>query len=138
MSLLTASFYFSLKQLLLQASYSITSIDMPKSSEGFQWTQNATTQGLETQSVVASTNSSVLKGSYDVIVIGAGYAGLIAARDLSTIGGANVLLVEARDRIGGRTWTTSVFGENLKMGGTWLHWYASRLATGIVARHGSS
>ena len=91
---------------------------MPKSSDGFQWTQNATVQGLETQSVAAGTNSSVLKDSYDVAVIGAGYASLIAARDLPTIGGANVLLVEAHDRIGGRTWTASVFGENLEMGGT--------------------
>jgi lysyl oxidase-like protein 2/3/4 len=95
---------------------------MPRSSEGFQWTQDKTVRGLETQAVAASTNESVLKESYDVIVIGAGYAGLVAARDLSTIGGANVLLLEARDRIGGRTWTVSAFGENLEIGGTWLHW----------------
>lgn len=95
---------------------------MPRSSEGFQWTQGRTSQGLETQAVVASTSPTVLKESYDVIVIGAGYAGLVAARDLSTIGGANVLLLEARDRIGGRTWTASVFEENVEIGGTWLHW----------------
>ena len=95
---------------------------MPRSKEGFQWTPNGTTLGLETQSVVAGTDPSLLRDSYDVIVIGAGYAGLIAARDLTTVAGANVLLLEARDRIGGRTWTASVFGENLEMGGTWLHW----------------
>ncbi|KAJ5312882.1 hypothetical protein N7508_003712 [Penicillium antarcticum] len=33
-----------------------------------------------------------------------------------------VPLLEATDRIGGRTWTTKVLGEDLEMGGTWLHW----------------
>lgn len=40
--------------------------------------------------------------SYDVAVIGAGMAGLTAARDLAAKG-YSVVLVEARDRIGGRT-----------------------------------
>lgn len=40
----------------------------------------------------------------DVLVIGAGAAGLAAAREL-TRGGRNVLMLEARDRIGGRIWT---------------------------------
>ena len=40
----------------------------------------------------------------DVIVVGAGLAGLIAARELSG-SGLEVVVLEARDRIGGRTWT---------------------------------
>ena len=40
----------------------------------------------------------------DVCVIGAGYAGLTAARRLAQ-GGASVVVVEARDRVGGRVWT---------------------------------
>ena len=39
--------------------------------------------------------------SYDLVVLGAGLAGLSAARDLVT-GGADVLVVEARNRVGGR------------------------------------
>lgn len=39
--------------------------------------------------------------SYDAIVLGAGLAGLSAGRDLAA-GGADVLVVEARDRVGGR------------------------------------
>lgn len=40
----------------------------------------------------------------DVIVIGAGLAGLRAAVDLSAAG-ADVLVLEARDRVGGRVWS---------------------------------
>lgn len=39
-----------------------------------------------------------------VLVAGAGLAGLVAARDLASMG-AQVTVVEARDRVGGRVWT---------------------------------
>ena len=58
---------------------------------------------------------------YDVIVVGAGFAGLTAARELSHAG-RRVAIVEARDRIGGRTWLTQRMGLNLELGGTWVHW----------------
>jgi len=57
----------------------------------------------------------------DVVVIGAGVAGLITARELSRQGVRSVVL-EARDRIGGRTWTDHRLGRDLEIGGTWLHW----------------
>jgi len=57
----------------------------------------------------------------DVVVVGAGFAGLITAREL-TRQGLNVVVLEARDRIGGRTWTDHRLGRDLEMGGTWLHW----------------
>jgi lysyl oxidase-like protein 2/3/4 len=47
---------------------------------------------------------------------------MVAARDLSQHTRARVLLLEARDRIGGRTWTAKVAGEDIEMGGTWVHW----------------
>ncbi|MEU9454550.1 NAD(P)/FAD-dependent oxidoreductase [Streptomyces sp. NPDC048277] len=58
---------------------------------------------------------------YDVIVIGAGFAGLAAARELRHKG-ASVLVVEARDRVDGRTWTDHRLGRDLELGGTWVHW----------------
>src|SRR5882724_9412960 len=47
--------------------------------------------------------SSDLSG-VSVLVAGAGLAGLAAARDLAAMG-ANLMVVDARDRIGGRVWT---------------------------------
>ena len=88
--------------------------------EGFLWTPHGTQEGLETNSLQKS--SSVVHDTYDVIVIGAGFAGLIAARELRQKFNLRVLLLEARDRIGGRTWTAKVLGEDIEMGGTWVHW----------------
>ena len=58
---------------------------------------------------------------YDVVVIGAGFAGLVAARELAHAG-RSVLVLEARDRVGGRTWTDRRMGHDLELGGTWVHW----------------
>ncbi|KAF2190888.1 amine oxidase [Zopfia rhizophila CBS 207.26] len=93
---------------------------MPRTREGYVWTPSHEAEGLTTEAVVPS--SSHLKPFYDVIVIGSGFAGLVAARDLSAVTGLRVLLLEARDRVGGRTWTSRVWGEEFEMGGTWVHW----------------
>lgn len=58
---------------------------------------------------------------YDVIVIGAGLAGLVAARELGNRG-LDVLVLEARDRLGGRIYTESLLGQQLELGGNWVHW----------------
>lgn len=57
----------------------------------------------------------------DVLIIGAGFAGLTAARELAAQG-RTVRLVDARDRIGGRTWCAEGLGRTLELGGTWVHW----------------
>ncbi len=60
--------------------------------------------------------------SPSVVVVGAGFAGLIATRELEAAG-IRVRLVEARDRIGGRAWTDERLGGHmLEMGATWVHW----------------
>ena len=46
-----------------------------------------------------------LTSGSDVIIIGAGIAGVGAARRLVNAGGHRVTVLEARDRVGGRTWT---------------------------------
>jgi monoamine oxidase len=53
----------------------------------------------------------------DVVVLGAGLAGLSAARDLAA-GGADVVVLEARERVGGRVEQVSVDGERpVQLGG---------------------
>jgi monoamine oxidase len=56
----------------------------------------------------------------DVIVIGAGAAGVAAARALRD-SRLSVLVLEARDRIGGRAWTLRRDGVPLDLGCGWLH-----------------
>jgi pseudooxynicotine dehydrogenase len=60
--------------------------------------------------------------SHDVIVIGGGFAGITAARE-TTLGGGDTLLLEARDRLGGRTWTRRWNGTDIELGGGWVHWH---------------
>lgn len=55
----------------------------------------------------------------DVIVVGAGLAGLAAARDLQHQG-ARVCVLEARDRVGGRTHSRRVGRATFDVGGQWL------------------
>ncbi|MBD2329129.1 FAD-dependent oxidoreductase [Alkalinema sp. FACHB-956] len=56
-----------------------------------------------------------------IIVIGAGLAGLAAAQELHKQG-HNVIVIEARDRIGGRIWTSSHWPDiPLDFGATWIH-----------------
>jgi protoporphyrinogen oxidase len=57
----------------------------------------------------------------DVVVIGPGFAEFVAARELGRAG-LGVLVLEARDRVGGRTSTDRRFGHDLELGGTWMHW----------------
>jgi monoamine oxidase len=58
---------------------------------------------------------------YDAIVLGAGFAGATAARELGT-SGLRVLVLEARPRIGGRTFTSEVGGHQVELGGAFVHW----------------
>ncbi|MGW3012171.1 flavin monoamine oxidase family protein [Streptomyces sp. NPDC001219] len=58
--------------------------------------------------------------SYDAIVIGGGFAGVSAARELKAKG-KRTLILEARDRVGGRAWTSKFAGLPIEFGATWIH-----------------
>jgi monoamine oxidase len=58
---------------------------------------------------------------YDVIVIGGGFCGVTAARECRKAG-YRTLLLEARNRLGGRTFTADFNGHPTDLGGTWVHW----------------
>jgi monoamine oxidase len=57
---------------------------------------------------------------FDTIVVGAGVSGLTAAR-LLTRAGQRVVVLEARDRIGGRVWTERANGAVTDLGSSWIH-----------------
>lgn len=58
--------------------------------------------------------------SADVLVLGAGIAGLAAAHTL-TDNGWSVIVLEARNRVGGRMWTDLSLGVPLDLGASWIH-----------------
>ena len=55
----------------------------------------------------------------DVVIVGAGAAGLTAANELKKAG-LSVAVLEARDRVGGRLWTDVIDGAMLEIGGQWV------------------
>jgi monoamine oxidase len=55
----------------------------------------------------------------DVVVVGAGFAGLTAARELVRLG-YDVVVLEGRDRVGGRSATTTIAGTPVDLGGTFV------------------
>lgn len=54
--------------------------------------------------------------TFDVIVIGGGYSGLSCAKALYDSGVKNILLLEARDRVGGRTYSIDFQSKKVDVG----------------------
>ncbi len=63
--------------------------------------------------------TSAARREVDVVVVGAGLSGLVAA-DVLVAAGRSVLVVEARDRVGGRTLSATVAGAHVDLGGTFV------------------
>eukprot|EP01065_Artemidia_motanka_P035559 TRINITY_DN4346_c0_g1_i1.p1 TRINITY_DN4346_c0_g1~~TRINITY_DN4346_c0_g1_i1.p1 ORF type:complete len:671 (+),score=119.55 TRINITY_DN4346_c0_g1_i1:66-2078(+) len=72
-----------------------------------------------------------------VIVVGAGMSGLSAAWRLRQLGYTPVV-VEARDRIGGRIHTARDFGFPIELGAAFIHRPSQSPVTGLAARMGAS
>ncbi|WOD38259.1 flavin monoamine oxidase family protein [Nodosilinea sp. E11] len=71
--------------------------------------------GEESQGYIATSNKK------RIVVIGAGLSGLAAAQELYRRG-HEVIVVEARERIGGRIWTSTQWADMpLDFGATWIH-----------------
>lgn len=71
----------------------------------------------------------------DVVVLGAGISGLAAARTLADKG-FRVIVLEARDRIGGRVWTDASLGLPLDLGASWIHGVKGNPITKLAKQFG--
>jgi monoamine oxidase len=78
--------------------------------------------GIKSNSLVGDENkTNGPRKSRRVIVVGAGLAGLAAARELQNHG-YQVEVLEGRDRIGGRIWTSTKWADiPLDLGASWIH-----------------
>ena len=76
--------------------------------------------GPPAPATTASVGARSERRKADVIVVGAGMAGLAAASRLKKEG-AEVIVLEARDRAGGRVWTSRSLGLPVDLGASWIH-----------------
>lgn len=84
-------------------------------------TRRSVLTGGSAAAVLASVRRPAFATDVDVVVIGAGAAGISAAKELRKLGRSFVVL-EARDRIGGRAFTDTSLGIPYDAGAQYIHW----------------
>lgn len=67
----------------------------------------------------ATESTATLPEQVDVVIVGAGFAGLTAAERLAGLG-HSVRVLEGRDRVGGRSFSGAVAGVPVDFGATWV------------------
>ena len=79
----------------------------------------------------------VTRSDERVVVVGAGIAGLAAAAELRASGFEDVVVLEARDRVGGRVWTDRI-GDCIPvdLGASWIHGVDGNPIAAIAREHG--
>ncbi|MFM7679063.1 MAG: flavin monoamine oxidase family protein, partial [Roseiflexaceae bacterium] len=97
--------------------------------------------GNDADEAQSDTPPAQLKGAaastIDVIVIGAGIAGLAAAKDLQAAG-KRVQVLEARQRVGGRIWSWREWGEPIELGANWIETSKGNPLVNLAQQAGSA
>ncbi len=90
-------------------------------------------RGLEAQPADPQPADPPVATGERIVIVGAGAAALAAADELQVRGFGNVVLLEARARVGGRIWTSSIGdGIPVELGATWIHGVRGNPVSAIV------
>ena len=108
--------------------------DIPPAADPSVAPQNA---APDTPLMLPTASASSNSAPWDVIVVGAGVAGLCAAQTLQQKG-RRVLILEARDRIGGRIWTDNSAGIPLDLGASWIHGVRGNPIAAVADQQGAT
>ena len=93
-------------------------------------------QASSSTSAASSTSAPASnERNADVLVIGAGIAGLRAAEVL-VANGRRVIVLEARDRLGGRIYTDRSWGVPVELGASWIHGVENNPIAALAAAKG--
>lgn len=93
------------------------------------------TPGPEPAAPAAPEAPASTERNADVLVIGAGIAGLRAAQVL-VAAGRRVIVLEARDRLGGRIRTDRSWGVPVDLGASWIHGVKNNPIAALAAAEG--
>lgn len=76
------------------------------------------------------------KRKYRVIIVGAGAAGLSAANSLVKNGIQDFIILEARNRVGGRIISFDMGSQNIELGANWIHGVLGNPIFELAISHG--
>lgn len=93
---------------------------------------NATVHAAYESGVMAA-DSLLAADKHKIAIVGAGMSGLAAAHKLAAAGRA-VTVFEARDRIGGRIWTSDTLAAPVDLGAAWIHGVTDNPLTALSDR----